>query len=50
MDSLNLEPRAVFGYFEQICNIPHGSKLVIVVGNGEESLLKEGVVDENYFE
>lgn len=31
-------------------NIPHGSKLVIVVGNGEESLLKEGVVDENYFE
>ena len=26
MDSLNLEPRAVFGYFEQICNIPHGSK------------------------
>lgn len=26
MVSLNLEPSAVFGYFEQICNIPHGSK------------------------
>lgn len=26
MESLNLEPRAVFGFFEQICNIPHGSK------------------------
>ena len=31
-------------------NVPRGSKLVLVVGNGEESLLKEGVVDENYFE
>ena len=31
-------------------NIPHGSRLVIVVGNGEESMLKHGVVDENYFE
>lgn len=31
-------------------NVPHGSKLVIVVGNGEESMLKNGVVDENYFE
>lgn len=26
MESLNLEPRAVFGFFEKICNIPHGSK------------------------
>ena len=26
MVSLNLEPRAVFDYFQQICNIPHGSK------------------------
>ena len=26
MESLNLEPRAVFSYFQQICNIPHGSK------------------------
>lgn len=31
-------------------NVARGSKLVIVVGNGEESLLKNGVVDENYFE
>lgn len=31
-------------------NVPRGSKLIIVVGNGEESLLKDGVVDENYFE
>ena len=21
----HLEPKAVFGYFEEICNIPHGS-------------------------
>ena len=31
-------------------NVPHGSKLVLIIGNGEESLLKDGVVDENYFE